>query len=415
MDDRKHKESPKRGDDSGVSDLLLLKDRALNVAAEGITIADMRLPDQPLIYANDGFERLTGYSVDFILGKNCRFLQGEDADPATVQKIRDALKAGNECTVEILNRTKEGVPFWNRLSLTPIRDSSGEITHYIGVQSDITSRKHAEDAVREANAQLEVVNQKMKSDLDAAARIQKSLLPERAPRSENISFSWVFQPCDELAGDTLNVVPLDGKRFAVYTVDVSGHGVRASLLSVTLSHWFSRLFQGPVSLAGSAQLNRETSFAPVEVAEELNRGFQMNTENVQYFTMCYGVIDVQAREFRYVTAGNPPVIVARNNGTTEVLAVDGYPVGIVERPGYGEQVIKLSPGDRVYLYTDGVVEADDENENMYGADRLEAEVLKGSEQSLDSCVESIMESVRSWVGSRGLSDDVSILAFEISE
>ena len=141
----------------------------------------------------------------------------------------------------------------------------------------------------------------------------------------------------------------------------------------------------------------------------------MNTKNAQYFTMCYGVIDVQAQEFRYVTAGNPPIIVARNNGTTEVLAVDGYPVGIVERPGYGEQVIKLGPGDRVYLYTDGVVEAADENENMYGTDGLETAVRKGSAQSLDGCVESIMKSVRSWVGSRGLSDDVSILAFEISE
>ena len=401
--------------DRNVSDLLLLKDRALNVAVEGITIADMRLPDQPLIYANEGFERLTGYSVDSIVGKNCRFLQGEVADPATVKKIRTALQSGTECTVEILNRKKNGDLFWNRLSLTPIRDSSGAVTHFIGVQSDITARKIAEDAVREANTRLEVANQRMKGNLDAAARIQKSLLPDKAPRSKEVSFSWVFEPCDELAGDTLNIVPLDGKRFAVYTVDVSGHGVRASLLSVTLSHWFSRLFQGPATLATSTEVNRESSFAPAEVAEELNRGFQMNTENAQYFTMCYGVIDVEAREFRYVTAGNPPLIVARNDGATEVLTVEGFPVGIVEQPGYEEKVIKLTPGNRVFLYTDGVVEAEDENENTYGTDRLATEVLNGREQALDGCVESIMKSVRSWVGSRGLLDDVSILAFELSE
>ncbi len=389
------------------SPLLLLKDRALNVAAEGITIADMRLPDQPLIYANEGFERLTGYSVDYVLGKNCRFLQGEDADPDTVKKIRDALKAGNECTVEILNRTKGGQLFWNRLSLTPIRDPSGEVTHYIGVQSDITARKKAEHAVREANAQLEVANRRMKNNLEAAAKIQKSLLPVRTPQSEDIGFAWVFQPCDELAGDTLNVIPIDGKRFAVYTVDVSGHGVRAALLSVTLSHWFSRLFQGPGRPAAAV--------SPLEVAEELNRGFQMNTENAQYFTMCYGVIDLEAREFRYVTAGAPPLIVARNNGATEVVAVDGFPVGMIEQPRYEEQVLRLAPGDRVFLYTDGVVEAEDAEEKHFGTEGLATEALNGGEKNLDDCVASIMENVRTWVGSRGLLDDVSILAFELSK
>ncbi|HUV14823.1 MAG TPA: SpoIIE family protein phosphatase [Acidobacteriota bacterium] len=415
MDNHLEEDSPTRGKDSGVSDLLLLKDRALNVAAEGITIVDMRLPDEPLIYVNEGFERLTGYSVDSIIGKNCRFLQSEDSDPATVKKIRDALTSGNECTVEILNRTKNGDPFWNRLSLTPVRDLRGEITHFIGVQSDITARKEAEDAVREVNRQLEIANQRMKRDLEAAARIQHSLLPDKAPRLGNVRFSWVFQPCDELAGDTLNVVPLDEKRFAVYTVDVSGHGVRASLLSVTLSHWFSRLFQGPAGPVASTEGHRESSFAPVEVAEELNRQFQMNMENAQYFTMCYGLIDAETQEFRYVTAGNPPLVVARSRGTIEMLAIEGFPIGIVEQPKYVEQVIKLTPGDRVFLYTDGVVEAEDEQENMYGTEELAAKVLKGSAQSLDDCAESIMESVRAWAGSRGLMDDVSILAFELAE
>jgi sigma-B regulation protein RsbU (phosphoserine phosphatase) len=413
--DNHQEESSTKGNDSGADELLQLKDRALNVAAEGITISDMRSPDQPLIYVNEGFERLTGYSADSIVGRNCRFLQGENTDPATVEKIRDALASGNECTVEILNRTKNGDPFWNRLSLTPVRDSLGEITHFIGVQSDITARKEAEDAVREANRQLEIANRRMKRDLDAAARIQQSLLPDKAPQSRNIRFSWVFQPCDELAGDTLNVVPLDGKRFAVYTVDVSGHGVRASLLSVTLSHWFSRLLQGSASPGAPAEANGESSLAPVEVAEELNRQFQMDIENAQYFTMCYGIIDAEAREFRYVTAGNPPLIVARSNGTTEVLAIEGFPVGIIEQPKYAEQVINLNPGDRVFLYTDGVVEAEDEQENMYGTGGLAAEILKGGELSLDDCVELVMESVRSWTGPRDLLDDVSILAFELSE
>lgn len=415
MDNHREEESPAKDHDPATAEFLLLKDRALNVAAEGITIVDMRLPDQPLIYVNEGFERLTGYSAASIVGRNCRFLQAEDTDSATVEKIRDALASGNECTVELLNRKKDGKPFWNRLSLTPVRDSLGEVTHFIGVQSDITARKNAEDAVREANRQLEIANRRMKNDLDAAARIQRSLLPEKAPQFEDVDFSWVFQPCDELAGDTLDIIALDERRCAVYTVDVSGHGVPAALLSVTLSHWFSRLFQGSTGPSVSGEQRLPSSFSPVAVAEELNRQFQMNLENAQYFTMCYGVLDTDAREFRYVTAGNPPVLVARDGGTPEVLAVEGFPIGIVEQPNYTEQVIKLNPRDRVLLYTDGVAEAENEDENPYGTEGLVDEILKGDGQSLDSLVESIEKSVRSWVGSRGFIDDVSILAFELHE
>lgn len=395
---------------SGIADNLLLKDRALDVAAEGITISDMRLPEQPLIYINEGFERLTGYSAKSMLGKNCRFLQGKDTDPATVQEIRDALAAGEECTVEILNYSKHGEPFWNRLSLTPVLDPDGEVTHFIGVQSDITKRRNAEEALREANRQLEIANRHMKSNLEAAARIQRSLLPDKKQVFEEISFSWVVQPCDELGGDTLNIVPLDKKRFAIYTVDVSGHGVRASLLSTTLSHWFSRVLDGPTDRTPGS-----FSFSPVEVAEELNRQFQMDEENAQYFTMCFGIIDLKSREFRYVTAGNPPVVVARANGMMEVLEIEGFPVGLVEQAGYSENVIKLIPGDRVFLYTDGVIEAENKQENSYGTERLATEIVKNRERSLEHCVDSILESVTSWDESRGLKDDCSILAFELAE
>jgi PAS domain S-box-containing protein len=415
MNNHREEECPARGSEPATAEFLLLKDRALNVAAEGITIADMRLPEQPLIYVNEGFERLTGYSAESIVGRNCRFLQGEDTDPAVVEKIREALASGSECTVELLNRAKDGRPFWNRLSLTPVRDARGEVTHFIGVQSDITVRKNAEDAVREANRQLEIANSRMKNDLDVAARIQRSLLPENAPQFENVNFSWVFQPCDELAGDTLDIVALDERRCAVYTVDVSGHGVPAALLSVTLSHWFSRLFLGPGDASVSSEQDLPSYFSPAGVAEELNRQFQMNLENAQYFTMCYGVIDTNTREFRYVTAGNPPVLVDRRTGPPEVLEVSGFPIGIVEQPNYTEQVIELNPRDRILLYTDGVVEAENADEKAFGIDGLMEEVMKKDRESLDGRVESIIESVRSWVGSRGFSDDVSILAFELNE
>ena len=120
---------------------LHLKDRALAETAEGITISDNLQKDNPIIYANKGFERLTGYSRENVLGKNCRFLQGEKTDPKTIEKIRKSIRGNKPCSVEILNYCKDGTPFWNLLSIAPIRDESGNVTNFLGIQSDITKRK----------------------------------------------------------------------------------------------------------------------------------------------------------------------------------------------------------------------------------------------------------------------------------
>ena len=113
------------GGPEGPAGWLALKDRALDVSAEGITIADAREPDRPLIYANEGFERMTGYPVEEVMGRNCRFLQGPETDPSAMAEIRAALAESRECVVEILNYRKNGSTFWNRLSITPVRDAVG--------------------------------------------------------------------------------------------------------------------------------------------------------------------------------------------------------------------------------------------------------------------------------------------------
>ena len=84
-----------------------------------MTISDPSLPDNPLIYANNGFEELTGYSAEEVIGRNCRFLQGPDTDEKSTEIIREAIRNERACTVQILNYKKDGTPFWNRLSITP--------------------------------------------------------------------------------------------------------------------------------------------------------------------------------------------------------------------------------------------------------------------------------------------------------
>lgn len=123
---------------------LVLRDRAIRALTHGIVITDPDQPDNPIIYVNPGFERMSGYSAEQILGRSCRVLQGPDTDPAAARTLHDAVKAGVPCAVEILNYTRTGDPFWNALSVTPVRDTSGRLTHWIGVQVDVSERRRLE-------------------------------------------------------------------------------------------------------------------------------------------------------------------------------------------------------------------------------------------------------------------------------
>ena len=401
--------------DSEVGDVPMgLKDRALAVAAEGITITDLRLPDEPLIYANDGFERLTLYPMKDIIGRNCRFLQGPDTDASVIDQIRDAVRERKECTVEILNYRKDGKPFWNRLSLTPVRNDEGETTHYIGVQSDITESREAKIALSQANRKLEETNQRMRRNLEAAAKVQQSLLPEELPEFKEASVRWVFEPCDELAGDTLNVFPVDREHIALYTLDVSGHGVQAALLSVSLSHWLSPS-NGPrsslfVPVPGSD--SEVVVASPRQVVESLNQQFPMNMETIQYFTITYGLLNRFTGELRYAVAESPSPLLHARTDQARVLSGGGLPIGMIPDAKYQESVIQLSPGDRVFFHTDGICEAEDAADEPFGTERVVASVNEGRDRSLDECVKSVLDEVRDWNDGDHFKDDATILALE---
>ncbi len=130
-----------------VVESIRVEERALAEAPIGITIATAE-PDRPLIYVNDAFEELTGYSESDALGRNCRFLQGPGTDPMVVEEMRAGLDAAVPVSVELLNYRKDGIPFWNKVDIAPIADEGGTVTHFVGFQTDITPRKEAEFTAR---------------------------------------------------------------------------------------------------------------------------------------------------------------------------------------------------------------------------------------------------------------------------
>jgi PAS domain S-box-containing protein len=137
---------------------LRLRERAMEAFVQGVCVCDATRPDNPIVYVNRAFEPLTGYAAAEVLGRNCRFLQGPATDPAAVAEIRAAIRDERPCLVELLNYRKDGTTFWNALSLAPLHDDAGRLTHFVGVQTDVTPFKHLEAQFLQAQ-KMEVVGQ----------------------------------------------------------------------------------------------------------------------------------------------------------------------------------------------------------------------------------------------------------------
>ncbi len=266
----------------------------------------------------------------------------------------------------------------------------------------------------DAYAELSRTHQRMTEDLAAAARIQQSLLPSILPVFPGIDFAWRFEPCDELAGDILNVFPLDDRHAGFYLLDVSGHGVQAALLSVTLSRVLvPSPEQSSLLTRHGAEDGATLVTNPVEVARRLNHRFAHGASTGQFFTLMYGVYDTQSRELEYVTAGHPGPVLISNDQPPRMLEATGPPIGILEGLSFEQAKLKLRPGDRLYVYSDGLTEARNGDGVHYGYDRLVDCVSRQRDKELDASLPELMQSVHAWRGVGGLEDDASCLALEV--
>ncbi len=268
-----------------------------------------------------------------------------------------------------------------------------------------------ERGLAERNKELGDAYRLIEEDLKAAAWMQENLLPARVLSAEGVACRWRFRPCSYIAGDTLNVFPLGHGKVGFYVLDVSGHGVPAAMLSVTLS-----MVLAPTATFGSPlkRLNMETgefeAMDPSQAIEELNRRFQ--TTDDQYFTMIYGVLDTRHRRLRMAQAGHPNPILLSADGTTSVLGTGGMPVGLWQDISFDLIDIPFEPGDRLFLYSDGVSECANPEDEMFGDERV-LEYLSGSRGlTLDGVMGGLESTLDQWRGARDFRDDVSVMMLE---
>jgi len=291
---------------------------------------------------------------------------------------------------------------WEREELR-VRLSAGE--RIIGLERRLA----------EQNKQLQFANQRMHRDLEAAARVQQSLLPTDVPQMGRLRFAWRYRPCDELGGDLLNVVPISDRELAMYLADVSGHGVASSLVSVSVHRSLSvRGDKSSLILVHGESPNDVTATPPDQVAARLNALYPMESNGDHFLTLVYATVDAESLEFTYCAAGHPGPTVVRAGKETQSLESHGLPIGFVDTAKYRTTSIQLQPGDRVYLYSDGLEETMDAARELFGRDRIQTVIDQTRDVSLDDSIDALVDAAVAWQGSQRFADDISLLALEVA-
>lgn len=177
-----------------------LRNRAIEASSQGIVIVDAQAEDMPIIYANPAFSRITGYDADEVIGRNCRFLQGQDRAQAGLLYLRAAIAERREGMAVVRNYRKDGTPFWNEVMVAPVFDSRGTLTNFVGIQRDISIRRAAEEARDAAVAELSTANERLSREKEftgAVLRTVGALVVVVDRRGRIVSFN---RACEQITG-----------------------------------------------------------------------------------------------------------------------------------------------------------------------------------------------------------------------
>ncbi|SHI41921.1 HAMP domain-containing protein [Rubritalea squalenifaciens DSM 18772] len=281
------------------------------------------------------------------------------------------------------------------------------------IQRDLRRRDKDHKELVATKHAVEVAYGRMKKDLEAAAKVQRSLLPEVMPEAPGFDFAYSYLPCEELAGDTLNVLDLDDDHIALYLVDVSGHGVQAALLAATLSHVLSPI-RHESSVIWSTDQSTDTTYVtpPVRVAEQLNTLFPYDPELNQYFTLHYGVLNKSDLTYRFVSCGHPKPVLLRHNHPPQTIQAKGPGIGLLPAPVFEEKEIQLTASDRIFFFSDGVLEAPNNQGMEFQENGLYSHIQQHLDVPIKQHIQQIFKDVLEWSGGQKL-DDISAVAIEV--
>ena len=352
------------------------------------------------------------YEPDYLLGRMQALLatplaESEEAAAATLevslagQKFQ--VKAGRQQVLNLLVSTFENAVSKNQELVVANQELSVARDSLQKTNEELTS----------LNAEISRINAQMVRDLTAAAKVQRSLLPADDVSLPGLEIAWRYVPCHSLAGDFLNIFQLDEERVGLFVVDVSGHGVPSSLMAVTGRRFLTPKVSDSSILVRQGADGKVVVATPAEVATQLNHLFQADEFSGLYFTMLYGVLHVPSGRLDYASGGHPALVrIPAAGGAPEFHGAEGFPIAFVPEVEYGQQTLQLESGDRIYLYSDGVPEAMDKDQEAYGDEKMAACLDAGRGGPLAGSVGSLLEAVEAWCQPKGPLDDVTILGVE---
>jgi len=352
------------------------------------------------------------YEPDYLLGRMQALLatplaESEEAAAATLEVSLAGqtfqVKAGRQQVLNLLVSTFENAVSKNQELVVANQELSVARDSLQKTNEELTS----------LNAEISRINAQMVRDLTAAAKVQRSLLPADDVSLPGLEIAWRYVPCHSLAGDFLNIFQLDEERVGLFVVDVSGHGVPSSLMAVTVGRFLTPKVSVSTILVRQGADGKVVVATPAEVATQLNHLFQADEFSGLYFTMLYGVLHVPSGRLDYAAGGHPALVrIPAAGGAPEFHGADGFPIAFVPEVEYGQQTLQLEPGDRIYLYSDGVPEAMDQDQEAYGDEKMAACLDAGRRGPLAGSVGSLLEAVEAWCQPKGPLDDVTILGVE---
>jgi len=262
-------------------------------------------------------------------------------------------------------------------------------------------------SLQEANRELVKQRASLDEDLHAAAEIQRSLLPRSTVETGPLDVAWRYAPCTSIGGDIFNTIQLTSEETAIYIADVAGHGVPSALVSISISHQLA----GRWLLGNSKGTAAGETLGPGDVLRRLDVEFPIERFD-RFFTISYLVLDTRSGRLRFSSAGHPPPLVQRPGGEIERLNEGGPIIGLGAELEFVEGETRFGPGDRMVLYTDGVMEAPDSEGAMLGIEGLES-FLEGTRTlPAEECCALLETLLVERCGSISDHDDVSFMIID---
>lgn len=277
----------------------------------------------------------------------------------------------------------------------------------LGDQGELLARIAIHLKIRALTKALMETNQKLTerqlhidNDLKAAAVIQRSLLPKDDFKLPYLNMSWRCMLCHTVGGDSFNVVPLNDESAFIYMIDVSGHGVPASMVAVVVSQFLRQ--------------SRTERFitSPKEVLSALAREYPIERFD-KFFTIFYGVINAKTSQLCYSNGGHPPAILLQEGRPYEILDCGGPLIGMGPNSFYEDKTIALRPGSKLILYTDGITECQNSRQELFGFSHLYELLEQNKSLSIGNLASTVISSLEEFAQNVPYQDDISIFSLEM--